>query len=424
MTTKKTAKSTAKTTVAKSLAAVTKKATKKSIANSIQGVRASDEQMEITPVGMKKDSPTPVDPINLEIFEGRIGRANAVQYPLTLPFGRTVLMDRYMQWVGPKGNLIFDPVNLRLHTALIKNGLDPTQENLAILLADECKELIPSLRISGGLHGPILLGYDHKTVKEGNRRLYSFRQLRQENEIFDLIPVEAPAEKVTDDEMELILTIRHCVRPKGWESREQGRMIKRQVAKLGKERIADLIGRDEAMIQAFCMATDYYDDFDDWANANPKIGEKKNVDRDWFTYFLKIAQKTKFVNNVWDQPEERKKLHSMMAIGQFNDCLNIDQIGRVWDNPKSRKALEEGLDFNDCVRLYNKDMTVRRGEDLWPNVKKTFNTLKKLTGPQKRRLALEEGSADLNTLEKLRIQIQLILAEVQGLKVHTNKKTG
>lgn len=379
------------------------------------GVGAGKEKMN--PVGGPKDAPVPMDPANMEVLKGRIGKANAVQYPLTLPNGRTILMDRYLEYTGPKGGLLYDPANLRLHTALIQSGKDPTQENLGAMLADFCKELIPSLRVSQGLHAPILLNYDHKTTKEGNRRLYGFRYLRQENEAFDLIPVEAPAEKVSADEMDLILTIRHCVRPKGWESREQGRMIQKMAAKMGKEAVANLIGRKVDMIEAFCTATDYYDHFDKWADAHPKVGEKKNRDRDWFTYFLKIAQKPKFVREVWNHDEERAKLYSMMMTGQFNDCLNIDQIGRVWDNPKSRNALEEGAAFNDCVRMYHKDMTIRRGEDFWPGVKKVFNHLKRITKPEKKRLALEDGKADFALLEKLKLQIGIIQAEVNGMRV-------
>lgn len=352
-----------------------------------------------------------------------IGRENASQYPFTLPT-RTIVMNRYMEWVGPRGGLIFDPQNPRLRTTLKKSGIAPTQDNLAQLLSKECKELLPSLRISRGLHGPIFLDPDGKTVKEGNRRLRAFRELSQESQQFDLIPVECPAEKITAEEMDLILTVRHCVRPKNWESREQGKMIQKMLKKYTKEAVGEIIGRSPELIMAYQKAAEFYDDFDDFSDANPRVGQdQKTRDRDFFTYFLKIAQKPKFLSQIWENKEEKEAIYKMMLQNQFNDCLNMDQFSRVWNQPASRQALQDGMNFKDALRTYHKEMTARRGSDFWTALKTVNSGLKNLKIPDKKRLSQQEGAADLNFLEKVQGLLTATIADIKGFKIIKGDKT-
>lgn len=334
-------------------------------------------------------------------------------------------MLRFLQPTGPTGGLLYDPENSRLRSKIKKAGFDPTQENLAKLLEIECtsapNNLVDSLRVTRGLHIPIMLDHTLKTTKEGNRRLWSYRQLRNESTDFDYIPCEAPAEPVTEKEMRTILACRHVIRPKDHASREQGREISAMLQDWTLEEVSRMVGRDPEMIRAYVAASEDYDKFDAYMEAHPKKGDQKARDRDWFTYLLKINQKAKFVREHWHNGDQ-EKLFDMFLNGQFNDCLNIDQIGKVWDNPESRKALEEGMQFKECIRAYNQDCSVRRGSELFKDMKRITNSLKTMSVVEKKRIATEAGSADLLRLDKLEAALHSVLTDIRGYKIPTLPK--
>jgi hypothetical protein len=340
-----------------------------------------------------------------------IGKANGVKYTINLPT-RSVELIRCLEHVD---NLEYDPENLRLRTKIIKAGIDPTQANLHNLLWEEVKDdLAPSLLVSRGLHIPILV--QGKKTKEGNRRLRCFREHRTEHQVFGLIPVEYLPDDLTEAEMQLILSLRHSVRPKPWDSREQAYDIQCLLKYYPAEDVAKIVGRTPQWVKNYISASMLFDEFDAFARRNPNVGEEQHRNRDFFTYFLKIANRPKFMHEVMAHKEEKNKVFAMMLNGQFNDCLNIDNIGKVWDNPQSRHHLEIGGSFGEAMRLYNKDCSVRRAKEIWPAIKKSLSGVKTFTKGDLRRLALDEGIKDLNTLKLLQKELEKVMIQVDEYK--------
>jgi ParB-like nuclease domain. len=272
--------------------------------------------------------------------------------------------------------LTLDPTNPRIQY-LIGRQPDPvTDDRLDQILwaKDQVKALAQSIKQNGGVYDPIIVQkHDGRyLVREGNSRTVATRHVAAQHpgdDRFSTVPAMVFDEKLTDDDLAVLLADMHVTGKIRWDAYEQAKHVSTLYDDYGKtyDWLATHLRLSKSRItqelKAYKWTTDYLED-----NPDPKNLEK-------FAFFHELARKKELAERYTDDLDFQQQLKRWLKEGKLTDSKQVRRLDSILANEQATKVLgEDGHDAAARV-LIREDPSL--GSDLYDSVKRATDKLTK-----------------------------------------------
>lgn len=299
-------------------------------------------------------------------------------------------------------DLTLDPDNPRIQYLVGRQPGEITQPKLDELLwdKDQVKALGMAIKQNGGVYDPLVIQrVDGKyIVREGNSRTVATRHLAEQHPgdaRFETVPAMVFDEKLSDDDLAVMLADMHVTGKIRWDAYEQAKHVHTLYHVHGKtyDWLATHLRLSKSRItqdlKAFGWTTDYLKQHPD----------PKNVEK--FSFFQELSRKKNLADRYTNDLQFQQLFNGWLTEGKLTDSKHVRQLETILSNSEATKVLGEN-GFNAAAGVLIKDDPAL-GSDLYDSLKRATEKLQK--APADEVLDLANNKQKVMMLRNLRTAV-------------------
>lgn len=269
----------------------------------------------------------------------------------TLTIGRQEI--RVTRGTMPQRDLRFFPENPRIYSIIRAGEVTPSQSEIEARLAklDHVKQLVQSIRATGGLTDPLIVRDGDLMVLEGNSRLAAYRLLAKPDPIeWGTVKVMLLPDDISDNLVFALLGQYHIIGRQDWQPYEQAGYLYRRVEnqKSSEDSVATELGLTRAKVRSLIAVYRFMIEHED-----------NNVDR--WSYYEEYLKSRLIKKARSDHPKLDKRFVTAVKSGEISIAIDVrNKIAKVArGGDRSIKIFLPGTDTLDRAVL----SAVDRGVD-------------------------------------------------------------
>ena len=222
----------------------------------------------------------------------------------------------------PQRDLLFYPENPRIYSIIRAGEVTPTQSEIETRLAklDHVKQLVQSIRATGGLTDPLIVRDGDLMVLEGNSRLAAYRLLANPDPIeWGTVKVVLLPADISDNLVFALLGQYHIIGRQDWQPYEQAGYLYRRVEnqKSSEASVASELGLTRARVRNLIDVYRFMVDHED-----------NNVDR--WSYYEEYLKSRPIKKARSDHPEFDERFVTAVKSGEISMAIDVrEKVAKV-----------------------------------------------------------------------------------------------
>lgn len=222
----------------------------------------------------------------------------------------------------PQQELQFYPDNPRIYSIIRAGEITPSQSEIEERLSklDHVKQLVQSIRTTGGLTDPLIVRDGDLMVLEGNSRLAAYRLLAKPNPIeWGTVKVLLLPEDIAENLVFALLGQYHIIGRQDWQPYEQAGYLYRRVEnqKSSETSVANELGLTRARVRNLIAVYRFMVDHED-----------NNVDR--WSYYEEYLKSRPIKKARSDHPNLDERFVTAVKSGEISMAIEVrEKVARV-----------------------------------------------------------------------------------------------
>ena len=229
---------------------------------------------------------------------------------------------RVKRGVLPQQELRFFPENPRIYSIIRAGDVTPIQSEIEERLAklDHVKQLVQSIRTTGGLTDPLIVRDGDLMVLEGNSRLAAYRLLAKPDPItWGTVKVMLLPAEIADNLVFALLGQYHIIGRQDWQPYEQAGYLYRRVEnqRSSEHSVASELGLTRAKVRNLITVYRFMVDHED-----------NNVDR--WSYYEEYLKSRPIKKARTDHPKLDERFVTAVKTGEISMAIDVrNKIAKV-----------------------------------------------------------------------------------------------
>ena len=222
----------------------------------------------------------------------------------------------------PQQELRFFPENPRIYSIIRAGETTPNQSEIEERLAklDHVKQLVQSIRATGGLTDPLIVRDGDLMVLEGNSRLAAYRLLAKPDPItWGTVKVMLLPAEIADNLVFALLGQYHIIGRQDWQPYEQAGYLYRRVEnqRLSETSVASELGLTRAKVRNLIAVYRFMVDHED-----------NNVDR--WSYYEEYLRSRPIKKARSDHPKLDERFVTAVKSGEISMAIDVrEKVAKV-----------------------------------------------------------------------------------------------